>query len=217
MALAIFDLDNTLIAGDSDYLWGKFLIEKGAVHGETFEAENERFYALYQQGTLDIMEYQRFSLKPLTQFDMVTLHAWREEFMQTVIQPIFLPKAQQLVDHHRNLGNQLMVITATNSFVTRPIAQLYGIDELIGTDPEIIEGRFTGEVVGTPSFQQGKVVRLEAWLKEHAQDLRQSYFYSDSHNDQPLLERVDHPFAVDADPTLKKIAAEKGWPLMSLR
>lgn len=217
MALAIFDLDNTLIAGDSDYLWGKFLIQKGAVDAAFFEAENDRFYEMYKAGTLDIMEYQRFSLKPLTLFDMATLQTWHTEFMQTMIEPIYLPKAQALVDLHHNQGDELLIITATNSFVTRPIAERYGIRNLIGTDPEIVDGRFTGEVDGTPSFQNGKVIRLQEWLKAHDQDLEGSYFYSDSHNDQPLLEVVDNPVVVDADATLLKTAAEKSWPSITLR
>ncbi|MDG6778142.1 HAD-IB family hydrolase [Thiomicrorhabdus sp. zzn3] len=217
MALAIFDLDNTLIAGDSDYLWGKFLIQKGAVDAVFFEAENDRFYEMYKAGTLDIMEYQRFSLKPLTQFDMATLQTWHAEFMQTMIEPIYLPKAQALVDLHKNQGDELLIITATNSFVTRPIAERYGIRNLIGTDPEVVDGRFTGEVDGTPSFQNGKVIRLQEWLKAHDQNLEGSYFYSDSHNDQPLLEVVDNPVVVDADATLLKTAAEKSWPSITLR
>ncbi|WP_178861582.1 HAD family hydrolase [Thiomicrorhabdus cannonii] len=217
MALAIFDLDNTLIAGDSDYLWGKFLIKKGAVEAEFFESENERFYAMYKAGTLDIMEYQHFSLKPLTQYDMDTLIAWHDEFMQTVIEPIYLPKAQALVDEHRDKGDELLIITATNSFVTRPIGQMYGITNLIGTDPEMLDGRFTGEVDGVPSFQGGKVTRLKSWLEDRQFTLEGSFFYSDSHNDQPLLELVDNPVVVDADETLLKIAQRKKWPAISLR
>jgi HAD superfamily hydrolase (TIGR01490 family) len=217
MALAIFDLDNTLIAGDSDYLWGKFLIRKGAVEAEFFESENERFYAMYKAGTLDIMEYQHFSLKPLTQYDMDTLIAWHDEFMQTVIEPIYLPKAQALVDEHREKGDELLIITATNSFVTRPIGQMYGITNLIGTDPEMLDGRFTGEVDGVPSFQGGKVTRLKSWLEDRHISLEGSYFYSDSHNDQPLLELVDNPVVVDADETLLKVAQRKNWPAISLR
>lgn len=217
MALAIFDLDNTLIAGDSDYLWGKFLIRKGAVEAEFFESENERFYAMYKAGTLDIMEYQHFSLKPLTLYDMDTLIAWHDEFMQTVIEPIYLPKAQALVDEHREKGDDLLIITATNSFVTRPIGHMYGITNLIGTDPEMLDGRFTGEVDGVPSFQSGKVTRLKSWLEDRHISLEGSYFYSDSHNDQPLLELVDNPVVVDADETLLKVAQRKNWPAISLR
>lgn len=217
MALAIFDLDNTLIAGDSDYLWGKFLIQKGAVDAEFFESENERFYAMYKAGTLDIMEYQHFSLKPLTHYDMATLIGWHDEFMKQLIEPIYLPKAQALVDEHREKGDELLIITATNSFVTRPIGQMYGITNLIGTDPQVIDNRFTGEVDGVPSFQGGKVTRLKMWLAERQMSLEDSYFYSDSHNDQPLLELVDYPVVVDPDETLLKVAQRKNWPAISLR
>lgn len=217
MALAIFDLDNTLIAGDSDYLWGKFLIQKGAVEAEFFESENERFYAMYKAGTLDIMEYQHFSLKPLTRYDMATLIRWHDEFMKQFIEPIYLPKAQALVDEHREKGDELLIITATNSFVTRPIGQMYGITNLIGTDPQVIENRFTGEVDGVPSFQGGKVTRLKMWLEERQISLQDSYFYSDSHNDQPLLELVDYPVVVDPDETLLNVAQRKNWPAISLR
>jgi HAD superfamily hydrolase (TIGR01490 family) len=163
------------------------------------------------------MEYQHFSLKPLTQYDMDTLIAWHDEFMQTVIEPIYLPKAQALVDEHREKGDDLLIITATNSFVTRPIGQMYGITNLIGTDPEMVDGRFTGEVDGVPSFQNGKVVRLKTWLEDRQISLEGSYFYSDSHNDQPLLELVDNPVVVDADDTLLKVAQRKNWPAISLR
>ncbi|BBP43235.1 HAD family hydrolase [Thiosulfativibrio zosterae] len=217
MKLAIFDLDNTLIAGDSDYLWGKFLIQKGAVDPAFFEAENDRFYANYKNGTLNIMEYQRFSLKPLTQYPMQTLLDWHQEFMQTMIEPIYLQKAQDLVNQHKANGDTLLIITATNSFVTRPIGLRYGIDHLIGTDPEIINHCFTGEVSGTPSFQDGKVIRLNDWLEEHPFDLKDAYFYSDSRNDLPLLEAVGNPTVVDGDDVLKTIAKERNWPSISLR
>jgi len=217
MTIAIFDLDNTLIAGDSDYLWGQFLVEKGAVDGDFFEAENERFYSDYQKGTLDIMAYQKFSLAPLTRQRMATLRHWHELFMEKYIKPIYLPKAQALVDQHREQGHTLLVITATNTFVTKPIAKLYGINHIIGTDPEIIDCRFTGNVKGVPSFQEGKVIRLKAWLKAHHETLEGSYFYSDSHNDIPLLETVDHPVAVDPDPKLKNYAQQHQWPIISLR
>ena len=217
MKLAIFDLDNTLIAGDSDYLWGKFLIQKGAVDPAFFDAENDRFYANYKNGTLNIMEYQRFSLKPLTQYSMQTLLDWHQEFMQTMIEPIYLQKAQDLVNKHKANGYTLLIITATNSFVTRPIGLRYGIENLIGTDPEIINDCFTGEVSGTPSFQEGKVIRLNSWLQKHTFDLSEAYFYSDSRNDLPLLEAVGNPIVVDGDDVLKTIANERNWPSISLR
>jgi len=217
MALAIFDLDNTLIAGDSDYLWGEFLVQNGYVDGEDFAKQNDRFYQDYQSGSLDIMAYQRFALKPLSEQSMDTLADWHKQFMQTFIDPILLPKAQQLVNKHKKQGDRLLIITATNTFITRPIGMRYGITELLGTEGEIIDNRYTGEVSGTPTFQQGKVTRLNEWLEEQGETLEGSYFYSDSHNDLPLLEIVDFPVVVDADDTLSAIAKEKAWPAISLR
>lgn len=217
MTLAIFDLDNTLISGDSDYLWGKFLIAQGVVDADYFETQNERFYADYQKGTLDIMAYQRFSLAPIAHRPMSELERWHQQFMQDFIKPLYLEKAQALVDKHRTQGSTLLVITATNSFVTRPIAKLYGIDNLLGTDPAMKDGQFTGDVDGIPTFQNGKVERLKIWLKDTGHTLEGSYFYSDSHNDIPLLEKVAHPFVVDADDQLLAYAKQKNWQSISLR
>ncbi|WP_373020238.1 HAD family hydrolase [Thiomicrorhabdus sp.] len=217
MALAIFDLDNTLIAGDSDYLWGAFLVENGYVDGEDFAKQNDRFYEDYKSGSLDIMAYQRFALKPLSEQSMETLAKWHDQFMETFIEPIILPKAQALVDEHKAKGDRVIIITATNTFVTRPIGVRYGITELLGTEGEIVDDRYTGEVAGIPTFQKGKVTRLNEWLQQENETLEGSYFYSDSHNDLPLLEIVDHPVIVDADDTLKTIAQQKGWPSISLR
>ncbi len=217
MALAIFDLDNTLLAGDSDYLWGRFLVEHGLVDGEAYERANERFYQAYKEGSLDIFEFLRFSLRPLAEHPVEELEEWRRDFMEEKIEPILLPAAHALLDRHRERGDTLVIITATNRFVTRPIADRLGVHELIATDPEFREGRYTGEVAGIPCFQEGKVKRLEQWLAEHGGDLAGSWFYSDSHNDLPLLERVEHPVAVDPDPTLEAEARKRGWPLITLR
>lgn len=217
MALAIFDLDNTLIANDSDFLWGDFLVKKGYVDGEQFAAKNAQFYEDYKSGNLDIFAYQRFALEPLSKQSMQTLDEWHADFMQTVIEPIVLPKALALVEKHKQQGDRVLVITATNTFITRPIGKRYGIDELLGTEGEIVDGRYTGEVAGTPTFQEGKVVRLNEWLKEQNETLEGSYFYSDSHNDLPLLKLVDHPVVVDADETLLTYAKEHNWPSISLR
>lgn len=217
MALAIFDLDHTLINGDSDYLWGKFLVEKGVVDKTYYETRNDQFYEDYKNGTLDIMAYQHFSLEPLSKHDMTTLNAWHDEFMESFIRPIYQPKAQSLVDEHRAKGDTLLIITATNSFVTRPIAELYGIENLIGTDPEMKDNRYTGEVAGTPSFQGGKVTRLNEWLICNHHDLSGSFFYSDSQNDIPLLDIVENPVAVDCDDTLASYAQERNWPIISLK
>ena len=217
MALAIFDLDNTLIGGDSDYLWGEFLVKNGYVDASEFKAQNDQFYADYNAGCLDIVAYQRFALKPLGQQSIETLNKWHAQFMQTFVEPILLPKAQALVDEHKANGDRVMIITATNTFVTEPIGLRYGISELLGTNGEIKNGRYTGEIEGVPTFQAGKVTRLNSWLAEHNETLEGSYFYSDSHNDLPLLEIVTNPVVVDGDETLLEIAKAKGWKSISLR
>lgn len=217
MTLAIFDLDNTLLGGDSDYLWGRFLCEKGIVDGRKYDRENLRFYEEYKAGTLNIHEFLRFSLRPLSEHDMETLAGWHKQFMKEKIEPIMLPKAAALLQKHRAQGHYLLIITATNRFVTEPIAKALGVDELIATDPEIINGRYSGGVSGVPCFQQGKVTRLEQWLHHTGNNLAGSYFYSDSRNDIPLLEMVENPVAVDPDETLEDHAFSKGWPVISLR
>ncbi len=217
MALAIFDLDNTLLAGDSDYLWGMFLCANGIVDRDHYERENERFYREYREGVLDIFEFLRFSLKPLRDNDPLEMEQLRKRFLSEQIEPIVLPAALELIDRHRKAGDILMIITATNAFVTTPIAERLGIEHLIATDPEIVDGRYTGAVVGEPSYQEGKVNRLNQWLNEHGYDLVGSSFYSDSHNDIPLLQRVDNPVAVDPDDILAAYAASNNWPVISLR
>ena len=217
MALAIFDLDNTLLADDSDYLWGVYLSELGIVDRAYYESENERFYREYKEGNLDIMEFLRFSLTPLKQNRLEDLHQWRQSFIEQKIAPLILPKATDLIERHRSAGDTLMIITATNAFVTTPIAELLGIDHLIATDPEFVNGQYTGEVSGTPSFREGKVTRLNQWMEKHQATLSGSFFYSDSHNDIPLLQMVDNPFVVDPDETLRAHAEQQGWPVISLR
>lgn len=217
MTLAIFDLDNTLLDGDSDYLWGCFLVEQGIVEADTYHQENQRFYQQYLAGTLDIGEFLAFQLRPLTLFDMQSLSRLKERFMEEKILPIMLPRAHALVQQHRTQGDTLVIITATNRFITGPIAQAFGVEHLIATEPEVAGGRYTGRVVGTPCFREGKVKRLREWLTDHGEDLDNSRFYSDSHNDLPLLELVAHPIAVDPDPVLARHAAEKGWLIISLR
>ncbi|WP_428623990.1 HAD family hydrolase [Sedimenticola sp.] len=217
MPLAIFDLDNTLLNGDSDHLWGVFLSEQGIVDGDWYERENDRFYQEYKEGRLDIFEFLRFSLKPLSEHSPTQLKQWHQAFMREKIEPILLPAGRALVERHRTAGDTLMIITATNAFVTAPIAAAFGIEHLLATEPEMIEGRYTGEVAGTPCFREGKVTRLNQWLAQHQQDLAGSTFYSDSHNDLPLLNRVAHPVAVDPDDTLAQHAREQGWPIITLR
>ncbi len=217
MTLAIFDLDNTLIAGDSDYLWGSFLVQQGLVDPLQYEAANTRFFEDYKAGTLDIKAFLHFALSPLSHHPMAELLALRKTFLEDVIQPILLPAARQLINAHRAQGHTLMIITATNAFITAPIAELYGIDHLIATTPEDVDGQYTGRYVGEPCFKEGKVKRLECWLHDHQLSLEKSWFYSDSHNDRPLLDLVDYPVAVDCDQALRVHAETKGWPVISLR
>lgn len=217
MALAIFDLDNTLLGGDSDYLWGRFLAENHIVDPAIYHDTNLAFYHDYQAGRLDINAFLEFVFTPLKENTMANLLAWRDTYLQQKIMPIMLPKAQALVDKHRQQGDTLLIITATNSFLTAPIAEKLGIDNLIATDPEMLDDRFTGKVAGIPSFQHGKVSRLQDWLTQHQQTLAGSIFYSDSHNDLPLLEKVETPVAVDPDDTLRQVAEQRGWKILSLR
>jgi HAD superfamily hydrolase (TIGR01490 family) len=217
MPLAIFDLDNTLLAGDSDYLWGQYLGEIGAVDRHSYERENDRFYQEYREGRLDIMAFLAFSLRPLSEHPRAQLDAWHADFMARKIEPLVTPAAEELVARHRAAGDTLMIITATNAFVTAPIARRFGIAHLIATEPEVDGDRYTGRVAGTPSFREGKVERLGDWLAEHGTSLDGSWFYSDSHNDLPLLERVSHPVAVDPDEILAERARSAGWPVISLR
>lgn len=216
MALAIFDLDNTLLAGDSDYLWGCFLVAQGVVDAQHYEKTNQQFYEDYQAGTLDIYKFQAFSLEPLTRLEASQRQALQDRYLQEVIQPLISHAARKLVESHRARGDQLLIITATNRFITAPIAAAFGITELLATDPEILHGRYTGRIVGTPCYQQGKVVRLNAWLEEQQQSLNGSTFYSDSHNDLPLLNLVDHPVAVSPDDILRRHAQSQGWPILEL-
>lgn len=218
MALAIFDLDNTLIAGDSDALWGEFMATNGLVNTETFREGNNRFYEQYKQGVMDIWEYLEFCLKPLAQFTLDELETWHGRFMEQQITPILLNKGREQIEKHRKQGDYIMIITATNHFVTAPIARKFEVDTLMAIDLEIQDERYTGKVMGTPTYQQGKVIRLQEWLNEHPEHTMEgSYFYSDSKNDLPLLKRVDNPVAVDPDPDLEIFAKENGWQVLSFR
>jgi HAD superfamily hydrolase (TIGR01490 family) len=217
VSLAIFDLDNTLIADDSDYLWGQFLVDQGIVDKNLYESANAKFYDDYKQGSLDIVEFLRFSLQPLADNNPEQLYQWRAQFIEEAIRPLLLEPAQQLIDKHRNRGDTLLVITATNRFVTEPIVQLYGIENLLATTPELIDGRYTGGFNGIPCFREGKVKLLDAWLKNSTETMQDSWFYSDSHNDLPLLKLVDHPVAVDPDEKLTQFADAANWPIISLR
>lgn len=217
MTLAIFDLDGTLLNGDSDYTWGQFLVEKGLVDTQVYKEANDKFFKQYQSGTLDIYEYLAFSLAPLTQFSKTELTALHQTFMQEKIQPMMQKKASELLKHHKDQGHFLLMITATNQFVTGPIGDALGMDHIIAPVPEIINDQYTGKVAGIPSFQEGKVTRLNDWLAETGHSMEGSYFYSDSRNDLPLLELVAHPIVVDGDEILTNIAQERGWQHISLR
>jgi HAD superfamily hydrolase (TIGR01490 family) len=217
LRLAIFDLDHTLLAGDSDHLWGEYLAERGVVDGAAYRAENDRFYAQYQAGTLDIHEFLSFSLRVLAEQEPGDLARLRAGFIEDKIAPRVAAGTPALLARHRAAGDNLLIITATNRFVTQPIADLLGVDSLIATEPAESDGRYTGAPAGTPSFREGKIERLRAWLDEHGGDLSDSTFYSDSHNDLPLLEWVEQPVAVDPDPVLAGIARQRGWAVMSLR
>lgn len=216
MALAIFDLDNTLLAADSDHAWGQYLVDRKLVDGHEHQRRNDEFYQDYKTGTLNIYEYLAFALKPLSQHPLPLMLTEREQFLQERIQPLISQKSRDLIQQHKDAGDTLLIITATNAFVTEPIAELLGIEHLIAPVPEMVNGAYTGNITGIPSFQQGKVTRLREWLSHRQLTLQGSYFYSDSHNDLPLLQEVDHPVAVDPDDTLKAYAEQQGWPVISL-
>ncbi|MBK7300146.1 MAG: HAD family hydrolase [Moraxellaceae bacterium] len=217
MKLAIFDLDNTLIAGDSDHAWGEFLVAQGLVDGVWYKAQNDKFYADYCTGQLDIIAYSEFVFGFLAQHDMSYLQQLHQQFMAQVIQPIMLPKAQALIQQHRDAGDFLLIITATNRFITQPIGEALGISELLATEPQQQVGRYTGKVEGVPCYREGKITRYQAWLSTQNIMFEQVFFYSDSHNDLPLLKIVDTPIAVDPDDTLKQYAQQQNWPILSLR
>ena len=217
MKLALFDLDNTLLDGDSDHAWATFLIEEGVLHPDEYHAKNEWFYERYKDGTLDIHEFLDFQLAPIARRPRAQLDAWHSDFMQRKIRPMILPRAPDLIAKHWDALTA--IVTATNRFITKPIADELGVPTLIATDIEEIDGVFTGKPCGTPTFREGKIERVNEWLATRGHQLKdyESWFYSDSLNDLPLLERVTHPVAVDPDATLRAHAAERGWEIISLR
>lgn len=217
MSLAIFDMDNTLIGGDSDYLWGEFLCEIGAVDVDTHQEKNEHYFQQYNLGTLDIQEYSEFAIEPLSRFSMDELASMHEQFVAEKIKPIILDKAQKLIDKHKSQGDTILVITATSRFVTEAIAGLYGIENILAIEAEMVDGRYTGKIIGIPTYGSGKVDNLMLWLEGHGETLEGSSFYSDSRNDIPLLDIVDHPVAVNPDVVLKAYAENKNWPILDLR
>ena len=222
MNLALFDLDNTLLAGDSDFEWAQFLISKGVVDREIQEAKNIEFYEHYKAGTLDIYEFLIFQLAPLTRHPRAELDAWHREYMDRHIRPIMTDKAKAAVARHLAAGDLCAIVTATNSFVTGPIAREFGIPHLIGTIPAVNpeNGAFSGGPRGTPAFQAGKITRVESWLESMGLwwgSFDNSCFYSDSHNDLPLMQKVKMPIAVDPDDKLHAHASQMGWKIITLR
>ncbi|MDF7796762.1 HAD family hydrolase [Pseudomonas syringae] len=217
MRLALFDLDNTLLGGDSDHAWGDYLCRRGILDAATYKTRNDEFYQDYLAGTLNMTDYLNFTLEILGNTDMAQLAQWHREFMRDCIEPIMLPKALELIAKHREAGDKLVVITATNRFVTAPIVAQLGIDTLLATECEMADGRYTGRTTGVPCFREGKVTRLNQWLEDNAFSLEDSYFYSDSMNDLPLLEQVANPVAVDPDDKLRAEAERRGWPVITLR
>ncbi|MHC6227929.1 histidinol-phosphatase [Pseudomonas sp. X10] len=217
MRLALFDLDNTLLGGDSDHAWGDYLCERGILDPVAYKRRNDGFYQNYLDGTLDLQAYLAFALEILATTEMAQLDEWHREFMRDCIEPIILPKALALLQKHRDAGDKLVIITATNRFVTGPIARRLGVQTLLATECEMHDGRYTGRSTDIPCFREGKVTRLERWMRENGYSLEDSCFYSDSLNDLPLLERVTNPVAVDPDPNLRAEAERRGWPVISLR
>jgi HAD superfamily hydrolase (TIGR01490 family) len=217
MKLALFDLDNTLLDGDSDYAWAQFLIEEGVLRADEYNAKNDYFYERYKDGSLDIHEFLDFQLAPLARHPRAQLDAWHRDFMRRKVRSMILPRAAGIIAQHADALTA--IVTATNRFITRPIADELGVANLIATDIEEVDGSFTGRPRGMPTFREGKIAAVDAWLASRGRRLEdfESWFYSDSLNDLPLLERVTHPVAVDPDPTLRAHAARLGWPIISLR
>jgi HAD superfamily hydrolase (TIGR01490 family) len=221
--LALFDLDHTLIPTDSDHEWGRFMVKLGIVDADTFMRDVDRFYADYKAGRLDIHAYLETMLTPLAKHSRAQLTAWHEQFMHEVIRPALVPSALELVRRHQDMGDLCCIVTATNEFITRPIADAFGVEMLIACEVETVDGQphspFTGRGTGTPSYREGKIVRVEAWLDSIGKalgDFPHSYFYSDSHNDIPLLGKVTDPIATNPDATLRAHAEAKGWRILDL-
>lgn len=221
MSLALFDLDNTLLIGDSDYEWNRFLIDQGALDAGRFREINDDFMAAYEDGTLDMEAFCRVIFGALSDYPLTVLKTWRERFVSERIRGKVAPKAKDLLAHHRALGDDIVMVTATSSFVVRPIADLLGIDTVLATRPEVVGNHFTGAIVGPACFREGKIWHAEQYVEAQGMDRCKSgadaVFYTDSHNDLPLMEWVSKPVAVDPDSRLRKYAQERGWQVLSLR
>jgi HAD superfamily hydrolase (TIGR01490 family) len=219
LELALFDLDNTLLSGDSDYEWAQFLIERGVLERAEYEAKNDRFFLQYKEGTLDIREFLEFQLAPLARYPRENLDEWHAEFMRAKIEPIIRAKGVELVRRHLGHGDLCAIATSTNAFITAPIAREFGLEHLVATELEVRDGRFTGKPSGTPCFREGKITRVKEWLADQGRILASFtsiWFYSDSQNDLPLLEYVTHPVVVDPDEVLRGVAVKRGWQIISL-
>lgn len=214
MALALFDLDNTLLNGDSDHSWGIYLADIGAVDAELQKIKQDLFYQQYLAGELDIYEFCEFQFSVLTQHSLEQLHTWRADFLESVIEPMIISGKANLLEKHRDAGDDIIIITATSDFVTAPIAERLGVATLIATQAEFIDGAYTGKLSGTPCYQEGKVARLNQWLDNHGKKFEDSLFYSDSINDLPLLELVDTPIAVTPDNKLRARAQQSNWQII---
>ncbi len=218
--IALFDLDHTLLPIDSDYEWGQFLCRIGVVNAEEFGRRNAEFFAQYQAGTLDPVEYLEFALGTLAQFPRQQLDAYHAQFMQEVINPALLPAAHDLLKQHQDQNDLIAIITATNRFVTQPIAEALGVEHLLAAEPHLDEqGNLTGKLRGVPTSGSGKVTHLHAWLAQQGKqlsDFSKSYFYSDSQNDIPLLSIVTHPIATNPNKLLQAHAQAHGWPTLQL-
>ena len=218
--IALFDLDYTLLGGDATWEWIHFLIGQGALDRAAYEAELEQFYVDYREGTLDIRDFLHFDFRALSSHPRAQMEAWREQYVAHAIAPILLPKARELIASHEARGHLTAIITAANSFVTEPIAEMFGVRHLLASEPEAVGGEFTGKIEGIPCFHEGKVIKLDAWLASRGLRLdafAESYFYGDSQSDVPLMEKVTHPVAVEPDDALAELARSRGWPIISLR
>ncbi len=217
MTLAIFDLDHTLLDGDSDYMWGEYMVENRIVEEQEYRQRNLVFFEDYQRGALDNDSYLEFSLAPLTRYSIEELHAWRKDYVENWIKPIIASGVGDLLDQHRQQNHELLIISATNLFITEPIAELLQVPTILSTEPEIVDNRYTGRYLGTPTYKEGKVTVLGEWLTSTDHNLDGSFFYSDSINDLALLEQVDNPIAVHPDDELKAIAESRDWKIIDLR
>jgi HAD superfamily hydrolase (TIGR01490 family) len=217
MGLAFFDLDNTLIAGDSAQAFSEFIATSEVPTPADFLAVNQSFMDDYDAGRLNLHAYMRYTLAPLIGLRPKMVEELVQRFLDEVLNDRILPAARELLDHHRACGDELVIVSATGSHLVEPIAGRLAVPHVLAVDVERVEGLITGNMTGIPTFREGKVTRVQAWSQHHAVDFRNAHFYSDSHNDLPLLEAVRHPVAVDPDPHLRRIAAERGWPIISLR